>query len=509
MTARAAGRAAAALAGPRGFAALLGLYLAVHVLLRVGLAPALTADDARDAFFAQSLEWGYLPKQPPLFNWLLLGAFRAFGVSAASVGLVKYALLGLAYGFVYLSGRRLLADARLAGLAAFSFLLMVPVSWVAHDLLTHSLAALACAAGTFHALLRLQAAPTRGAYAALGLALGLGLLAKFSYLFVAGALLLAALTVPGFRARLLDRRVLLSLGVAVALVGPYLAWFSAHRLSLAAMYAEEVRPETAGSYLGGVASGLSYLARVTAYYLAPLGAACLLLFPRGWLGRAAAPATEGGRLLERFLLVEAGLLAGGVLAGAVTYLKFRWVMPIYLLVPLWAFARLDRLGPPEPAVRRFGRLLVAAEAVVVLAFAASIWRGDLLGKPARFNTPYDRVAARLAAAGFSRGTIVTGGGALAGNLRLAFPDSRVLRLANAHYLPPPRPGPGGQCLLVRELEPRESGLDDVRAWAAAALGVAASDENPVAVIDEPFHFSRRHRFRAAYVLFPDGSGQCR
>jgi len=49
-------------------------------------------------------------------------------------------------------------------------------------------------------------------------------LSKFSYLFFAAALLLAALTVPSFRARLADRRILLTAGVAVGLVLPYLVW---------------------------------------------------------------------------------------------------------------------------------------------------------------------------------------------------------------------------------------------------------------------------------------------
>jgi len=118
---------------PSRFVALLALYVLIHVVLRVTLSPTLTADDARDAFSAQSLESGYLPKQPPLFNWLVLAAFRVLGVSVVSLTLVKYLLLGLVYGFVYLCGRRLVSDPRLAALAAFSLLLMVPVNWVVHE----------------------------------------------------------------------------------------------------------------------------------------------------------------------------------------------------------------------------------------------------------------------------------------------------------------------------------------------------------------------------------------
>ncbi len=511
MTLSSRWRAAPILLEPRGFVALLALYLAIHVLLRLTLSTTLTSDDARDAFFAQSLALGYLPKQPPLFNWLVFGAFQVLGVGIFSLALVKYLLLGLVYGFAYLSGRRLLSDARLAALAAFALFLMVPVNWVIHELLTHTVAALAAASGTFYALLRLEASPSRGAYLALGLALALGTLSKFSYLFFAAALLLAALTVPSFRARLLAPRMLLTLGITIALVSPYLSWFYARRLSLAGMYVEEIGPEVAASYVRGVASGLYYLARVTFYHLMPLALVLLLLFPKAWTTRGAiASAAPGCRLLERFLVVELGLLVGGVLIGEVTYLKFRWVMPFYLLVPLYAFTRIDRLGDVEVPVRRFARVLLVAEAAIVLAIVVSISRGDFLGQPSSFNVPYDRVAGEIAAAGFSRGTIVAGGGALAGNLRLRFPDSRVIRLTNPDYVPAPHSSlRDGQCLLVWELEPKRTVPAGFREWATATLGVGWSGQEPVRVIDVPFRLSRHYRFRVAYVLLVDGPGQCR
>jgi 4-amino-4-deoxy-L-arabinose transferase-like glycosyltransferase len=505
-------RAARVLLEPAGFVALLALYLGIHVLLRLTLSQTLTSDDARDAFFAQTLEWGYLPKQPPLYNWLVLGAFQVLGVSVVSMTLVKYLVLALVYGFVYLSGRRLVSDARLAALAAFSLLLMVPVNWVVHEILTHSVAAMAAAPGTFYALLRLEASPSRGAYLALGLALALGMLSKFSYLFFAAALLLAALTVPSFRGRLLDRRILLTLGIAIVLVSPYLTWVSARRLSLVGMYAEEVGPEVAASYLRGVARGFYYLARVTFYHLTPLWLVLLLIFPKAWTARGSvASAPPGCRLLERFLLVELGLLVGGVLVGAVTYLKFRWVMPFYLLVPLYAFARIDRLGVVELPIRRFGRALLVAEAAIVVAIVISICRGDFFGKPSQFNVPYDWIADEIAAAGFSRGTIVAGGGALAGNLRLRFPDSRVIRLTNPDYVPPSRPPlhNKGQCLLVWELGPPDTVQAKLREWATATLGVGWNGQEPVHTIDVPYRFSKHYTFRVAYVLLADGSARCR
>jgi hypothetical protein len=51
---------------PRGVLALLLGWAAFHVLLRLALSPTLTADDAREAVLAQSFQWGYQARQPPL-----------------------------------------------------------------------------------------------------------------------------------------------------------------------------------------------------------------------------------------------------------------------------------------------------------------------------------------------------------------------------------------------------------------------------------------------------------
>ena len=116
----------------------------------------------------------------------------------ASLTALKYAVLAVAYAFLYLTA---LAEPRLPGLAAFSLLLLLPIGWFVHDDLTQSVAVLAAAAATVHALIRLEAAPTPGRSAGLGVALAL-----------------AALTIAPYRRRLLDPRAIVTVLVAVALL---------------------------------------------------------------------------------------------------------------------------------------------------------------------------------------------------------------------------------------------------------------------------------------------------
>ena len=134
-----------------------------------------------------------------------------------------------------------------------------------------------------------------------------------------------------------------------------------------------------------------------------------------------------------------GLLVGGALLNVLGQLKFRWAIPLFFLLPLYACVRLDRLGIDAARRRRlraYAGLLVLTEALMVLGIVLQIHAGARVGLPARLNTPYDGVGGAAAAAGFRRGTIVAGPGPLGGNLRLAFPDSRVASLEAPEYLPP-------------------------------------------------------------------------
>jgi 4-amino-4-deoxy-L-arabinose transferase-like glycosyltransferase len=493
---------------PRGVVALVLLYILAHVALRVWLSPVVTIDDAREALFAQTLEWGYQPRQPPLYNWLVWLAFRLLGVGIWPLVLVKYAVLGAAYLCLYLSARRVLGDARLAALGTFSLLLVVPLNWVVHEALTHSLAALAVAALTFYVLLRVEAGGGLGASVGLGLALALGFLAKFSFALFAGSLLLAALSLPSFRASLLRPRMVLGLGGGALVLLPYLVWFYRHDFSLGRMYGEEVDPGLEEPYLLGVASALYYIARIAFYYLTPLSLVVLALFPAIWRDRRARPTavlTAPRRLVRRFFLAEGAILLAAALFAGLTYLKFRWMIPTLFLLPLMLFSWVD--GAEPRSVAWYARVLLVAELLVLVAFAANIYRGDRLGRPSRLTTPYDRIAAQLALTGFRHGTIAAGEGALGGNLRLHFREARVIRLTNPDYLPPP--GAPGPCLVAWEKGPGEGVPPEMQRWLAAALGLRLTGREPTRVAQALYHHARERTLRVRFLLLeaPRG-GRC-
>jgi hypothetical protein len=209
-------------------------------------------------------------------------------------------------------------------------------------------------------------------------------------------------------------------------------------------------------------------------------------------------------LLGVLLLVEVGVLIVGTLTGNITYFRVRWLMPVFVLVPLFAFAWVDPPALDRRRIVRYVAALLVVETLVVLGLLANVLRGDAFGVPTRLNAPYDVVADALATAGFTRGTIAAGEGPLAGNLRLRFPDSRVIRLSNPDYLPPA--ASQGQCLVVWE-EP-DHDRSKLVSWVASALGAGVEAESPRR-ITAPYHHSRGHSLQVSYILMPTGRGNCR
>ena len=501
--------------GAQVFAVLLAAYAIGHAALRVWISPVLNIDDAREAIFSQTLAWGYEPRQPPLYTWLVWATVRLAGLSVASLTVLKYAVLAVGYAFAYAVARLTLREPRLALLAAFSLLLLLPVGWFVHDDLTQSVAVLAAAAATVYALVRLEAAPTAGRYAWLGLALAAGTLSKLTYLVFAAALGLAALTLAPYRRRLLDRRMIVTVAVAAVLVLPYAYWLATHEGDLGRLYLRQLGAGSARPFAAGVLDGLGAVLRALAYYAAPIGLVFLALFPEIYRPRSAGAGAEtsAGRLVERTLLAGLGLLGAGALLGILGQLKFRWAIPLFFLLPLYACWRLDRLGVDAARRRRlrtYAGVLVIAEALMVAGILLQVHLGARLGVPSRLNTPYDAVATAVAAAGFRQGTIVAGHGPLGGNLRLAFPSSRVVSLEAPGYLPAPAAGSSpGQCLVVWDGGAADGVPEVLRAYLRARLEAEVPGSVPIASVTAPYRHAPALEYRAFYLHLPEGAGGCR
>ena len=456
----------------RGFLlAYLG-FVALHAGLRFAFSDAIAVDEVVEAVFTQHLALGYDPRQPPLYTWLLYGVHALLGPTAEAFHLLKYTLLGATLLCLRAAAFRMFGDARAATLAALAILFTYQVGWNVHDGVTHTLTLMLAIAAVIWLLTRLADGGGWLDYAALGLVLGLGLLSKYGFAAGPFALAIGALAWPPTRKALANRRILLTLVIAVAIAAPYYALWLPERA--AAAYSLDAAAATMGAFerVGGalLSSVFAPLA-----FLSPL----ILVLAFAAPGRMIAPdgRAEGWeRVLGVALLASFGVLLFGVFFGGVVNYAERWMHPLFLFGPLWLGLRWRRAAPPARRLRIVCWLFVGFVAISLLGRAAPY----LIGPPAcgkcRYSYPYaDRLTPALEAVGAPTATIMAFDEHLAGNLRQAFPDARIVSLHTRFWRPP---GTASPCIAVWDRRSRGD-----RPPLEAEAGVDGF--GPVATIDGP------------------------
>jgi len=484
----------------------------VMVCLRLAALPAASQDDAEQLLFAQAVAGGYSTSHPPLSTWLVVLVQGVLGPGVAAVAVVKFASLFALYAFLFLAGRQMLTDRRLAALAALSPVGLYYVGWDA--ILNYSntvLMAAACAA-TFYALVRALRSGGALAFAGLGAAIGVGLLAKYGYALFVAALLLACLSQAHARARLVRPGALLAVAVAALVMLPHGLWLAGHWPEISAGIAARYEVDAGASYLSGAANGLLKLANAVVWFLFPL----ILVFPVFFAGAVRRiPTDDEDRaalrtLLARFFVIAVVLVAAGILVFGITTVRTHYMF-ILLLAPLYAFLRVDAHGAGMAARSGY------AASLAVLALTAMIGIGikgaadPAWCRKCYFHVPYPALAGEMRAAGFKRGTIVLHFHRyqMGGNLRTQFPAARVLSTKYPWFAPPRRTAEAGQCLLVWEVEAGETPPHSLVDFVEQRLAIAVRPDTVPRFAEANLIGSSEHPFRIGYLLLAGGPGECR
>ena len=423
--------AAAAPAPSSGIAArfllFITAYFVLQALLRLLAVDSLGLDDAEMVVITQDLAIGY-GSQPPLYNWLQLGAFQLFGFGAPAIAILHFVLLWAVYVLVFLSSRIVLADALRAAVVALGLFAIPQIGWEALHSHTHTLLSLTLAAATLYAMLRVIEIGSWGRYLVLALCFALGALAKYSYIPFAAALLVAGATLAETRRRVLSLRMAAALVVALVLVAPHLYWVWTHLAETLSRTSKFKIDDDAGLVLAWGRGLLAMVVGVAGYVglsLAVFAAASFLPVGRGTAPTAVKPGLPGGRaFVLRTLAVALGLVLVAVLATRATEVKERWLQPVLFVLPL---ALMIMVEPRLNAAReRLLALVMAGIGVVLLAaLAVAYLAPGLYGAPLRANAPFAALAADIRALGFARGTILAESHYIAGNLKLHLPDVTV------------------------------------------------------------------------------------
>lgn len=429
-------------ARPAGVATVIGAWMVIHALIAVFFEVAVNADDAIESYMVQSLELSYVPRNPPFFDWLLWALQRIVGTGPLSFAILRYTLLFACAMLAYRIAQKVIADPRLQALAAYSLSAIWVIGYHSHRILTHSNVMIVAIAGTFLMLTLLAERRSLGRYAALGALIALGILGKFGFVAFLGVLVIAALLEPTYRRALLDRGMLVAAAVAAVPLGIY-AW-ALMRLD------QDVAGATAQTIGATGARWEDVIVTVVgalAGYVLPLVVLMAVVFLPYNRGEGAQP-DDGGRAAPRRVLrtvIILGIVATLVATIAVgaTTLRDRYFHVFLLLLPVYLFAELERLGGWRPRVTLYLSLLAAISVGVMLTrMAAPLWPDPRLCGRCTSAEPLYKIQAAVAGKLGAAPTLVADDRMSAGRLRAAIPGARVVIVRELQYRPPPRPSTG-------------------------------------------------------------------
>jgi lipopolysaccharide core galacturonosyltransferase RgtA len=506
-------------ATPRNVALLIAAYLLVHFGARLWMGPVLGFDDAEQALFAQHWLPSYRLRAPPLFTWALMALGGAVGVGALAIGLLRYALLAMVFGFAYLTARRLVRDPVLAALATFSFTAIYVFGYYSHHDLTHTTTLSAFLAASWYAFVRLCETPALRWYLALGLCFGLGTLGKWNFAIFALALPLACLVHSDYRALVLNWRIVPAALVAAAVALPPALWV----LSQGAAQGDGI-----GGVLGQqdgpwpliLAKGTASLAVAVLVYPLPFLAIFLLIFgAAAWRGlrlpQSAAPAigpVPDVRLIGLAMAIAIALHWPLVPLAGATQFPERLLQPALMMLPIWLFMVVERGGPPPPrAIGTYASVLAALAGVALTArVGAYAFGSDYCRRVCRDHLPAQELADGLRKAGFhGKGTIVVRDMHLGGNLRVQFPEARVVDIAYPARTWP-KPAGTGQCLAIwTEYGGGDAMRRQIYAYLGRELGVTPAAARREGEVSATYHGSKNRAYRLFYGLHDGPQGECR
>src|SRR5215469_6657131 len=289
----------------RQFIGVLVLYFIVQIILRVWISPSVDLDESEQLVLTQKLSWGY-GSQPPLYTWIQFAFFKLFGLSVFALSLLKNILLFCTYLLTYLNARIITRRNACAVAAAASLLFIPQVAWESQRDLTHSVLASTLICATLFCFLRLRIILSLKTYALFGLCVGLSALSKYNSIITLAALGVAAISLPGFRAIILDKRIAVAGVIALLVVLPNFLW-ALHHPELALQSEGKLGIHEPGSWFIGVISGFKRLLFSSITFLGPLAVVYGVLF---WKSRAIVPRgkNEYATFLFRMLFTSYGLI---------------------------------------------------------------------------------------------------------------------------------------------------------------------------------------------------------
>ena len=214
-------------------------------------------DGAEQTYLSQWLELGS-GIQPPLPTWIFHFVFDWFGHSVAWVHAIRLFFIFLIYLGFYRLSLKLLKTSQLAIICTLSLAFIFQFSSVMLKQM-HTVFITLSVIYSWLCLLNIHESNRLKSYLWLGFWIGVGFLSKYNFIIHIGALLIATLSLPQLRTKILNPKIIICAFIAFAICSPHYFWLLDNFESVSLGVNKDLTPSAEAGHLENIAKGLGSL----------------------------------------------------------------------------------------------------------------------------------------------------------------------------------------------------------------------------------------------------------
>jgi len=403
------------------------IYTVAHLLIRLFFSSTLQLDDAEQIRLSQELLLGYPIPQPPMYSWLSWAMFQIVGAGLFALTLLKYTLITLTFWITWLVSGQLFQHLQTRYIATFSYLLMPSFAWHMHQGFTHTILLGFGIVLSLHALLSLKDNPSTKNYIYLGLAFGIGLMGKYSFLLFMLPIFVSALSIDSYRKILLNSKIFLAIGVFALMIGPHAYWLSQHHQEIFISIDQKLQVTSDNALVDRFKSAWQFSTAAIAFVV-PFA---LVFLINSWrrLFNTDKQLTKQDNilLLNRFywaIIISVMVLA---LFVSMPHFKVRWFHPLMMIFPLWMMLRIEREKLlSKSIVKWFYRIVIVLTLLIFSIRVLQVTIGPNLGKYGRLNIPIYKTLDKLNKSLLDSSVLKTNDAFLGAHLLSKHPNNTVV-----------------------------------------------------------------------------------
>ena len=403
------------------------IYIFIHLLVRILFSQTLQVGDGEQIDHAQNLLLGYPIPQPPMYSWLTWIMFQIFGTGLLALTLLKYTFIKLTFWLTWLVSGQLFQHLQTRYIATFSYLLMPSFAWHMHQGFTHTILLGFSIILSLHALLLLKDNPITKNYLYLGVAFGIGLMSKYSFLLFMLPILVSALTISYYRGIILNTKILLSITVFLLIIGPHAYWLTQHYQEIFLSIDQKLKV-TSDNLLADRIKSVGQFTGAAIAFVVPFA---LIFIINSWkrlfnIDRQTSK-DDSALLLNRFFLIILCSVVLLTIFVSMPHFKVRWFHPLMMIFPLWMLIRIERKTLLSKSIMRWFASITIIVTVLILSIRiAQVTIGPELGKYGRLNRPIIETFDKLPASLVESSIIKTKDGFIGSHLLSYYQDNNII-----------------------------------------------------------------------------------